>query len=243
MNSNEPQFLTADWRYLAMLNYEVDPAVLTPYVPKGTELDQWNGKTFISVVGFLFQNTKISGFSVPFHRNFEELNLRFYVKYLSDSGWRRGVVFIKELVPRWTIAWTARTFYNENYVSLPMRHNLLADVNGSPTGISYEWTFEGNRSFLELVVEGQAVPVPEGSEEEFITEHYWGYARQRDGGTLEYQVEHPKWRVWSAQSSKLVCDVDVLYGCEFASYLKKAPTSAFLADGSAVSVLKGKRIA
>jgi len=226
-----------------MLNYEVDPVVLTPFAPKGTELDQWNGKTFISVVGFLFQNTKIRGFSIPFHRNFEELNLRFYVKCLSNGEWRRGVVFIKEIVPRWVIAWTARTIYNENYISLPMGHNILIDKNGFPTGVSYEWTLEGRRNCLELVVKGQATPALEGSEEEFITEHYWGYARQRDGGTLEYQVEHPKWRVWSVQSSRLDCDVGALYGDEFVKYLEKTPTSAFLADGSAVTVLKGKRIA
>jgi uncharacterized protein len=200
MKSNGSQFLTADWRYLAMLNYEVHPAVLAPFVPKGTELDQWNGKTFISVVGFLFQNTKIGGFSIPFHRNFEEVNLRFYVKRFSNDEWRRAVVFIKELVPRWAIAWTARTIYNENYISLPMRHNLLVDKNGSFKGVSYEWTLEGKGNCLELVVKGQAAPAQEGSEEEFITEHYWGYARQRDGGTLEYQVEHPKWRVWPIQS-------------------------------------------
>ena len=226
-----------------MLNYEVDPAILTPFLPKGTELDRWNGRTFVSVVGFLFQKARILGFSVPFHRNFEEVNLRFYVRRLSDDGWRRAVVFIKELVPRWAIAWTARTIYNENYISLPMSHHLLADKDGSFSGVSYEWKHKGKGNCLELIVKGQAANAEAGSQEEFMTEHYWGYARQRDGGTLEYKVEHPKWRVWSTQLTRLDCDVRALYGEVFAGPLEKPPASAFLAEGSTVTVLKGQRVA
>ena len=243
MKSDGSKFLTADWRYLAMLNYEVDPAILTPFLPKGTELDRWNGRTFVSVVGFLFQKARILGFSVPFHRNFEEVNLRFYVRRLSDDGWRRAVVFIKELVPRWAIAWTARTIYNENYISLPMSHHLLADKDGSFSGVSYEWKHKGKGNCLELIVKGQAANAEAGSQEEFMTEHYWGYGRQRDGGTLEYKVEHPKWRVWSTQSTRLDCDVRALYGEGFAGPLEKPPASAFLAEGSTVTVLKGQRVA
>src|ERR1039458_6438851 len=119
-NHSTSVFLTAEWRYLAMLNYEIDPKILAPFLPSGTELDFWNGKTFISMVGFLFQNTRPGGISIPFHRNFEEVNLRFYIRRKADDGWRRAVVFIKELVPRMAIALIARTFYNENYVALPI---------------------------------------------------------------------------------------------------------------------------
>jgi uncharacterized protein YqjF (DUF2071 family) len=242
VKSDRSKFLTADWRYLAMLNYEVDPAILTPFIPRGTELDQWHGKTFVSVVGFLFQNTRIRGLPIPFHRNFEEVNFRFYVRRLSNDGWRRAVVFIREMVPRWAIVWTARIIYNENYISLPMSHHFAADQDGSISGVSYEWKHKGKRNCLELIVKGQAATTEAGSQEEFITEHYWGYARQRDGGTLEYKVEHPKWRVWSTQSTRLDCDVRALYGDEFVGSLEKPPTSAFLADGSAVAVLKGQRL-
>ena len=73
-------FLTARWRYLAMLNYEVPPEALAPLVPAGTELDSWQGKTFVSVVGFLFLDTRVLGIAIPGHRDFEEVNLRFYVR-------------------------------------------------------------------------------------------------------------------------------------------------------------------
>src|SRR5262245_20887686 len=113
---NNRDFLTADWRYLVMINYEVDPEILHPYIPGGTELDQWQGRTFVSVVGFLFLRTRVLGLTIPFHHNFEEVNLRFYVRRRAIEGWRRGVVFIREIVPRWAIAAVAREFYNENYV-------------------------------------------------------------------------------------------------------------------------------
>ena len=225
-----------------MLNYEIDPEVLRPFVPVGTELDQWNGGTCVSMVGFLFLNTRIRGMAIPFHSNFEEVNLRFYVRRMSKEGWRRGVVFIKELVPRRAIAWTARTFYNENYAAVPMRHELQVESDASSRRVSYEWIFRDRRNRLELCAEGEANEVQAGSSEEFITEHYWGYARQRNGGTVEYRVEHSRWRVWSVREAMLDCDVEELYGKSFVDFLQKPPASAFLADGSAVTVFKGVRL-
>jgi uncharacterized protein YqjF (DUF2071 family) len=231
-------FLTAEWRYLAMLNYEIDPAILAPYIPIGTELDDWHGKTFVSVVGFLFLNTKIGGISIPFHSNFEEVNLRFYVKRKTPDGWRRAVVFIKEIVPRRAIAWVARTFYNENYVALPMNHQ----IEGDGSRVCYAWIFQGRQNRIELSTHGEPQPTGENSLEEFITEHYWGYARQRDGSTIEYQVEHPRWQVWTARSAVLDCDVAQFYGKNFVEYLHGPPTSAFLATGSKVTVFKGMKL-
>ncbi len=234
------RFLTADWRYLAMLNYEIDPHELASFVPRGTELDQWNGKTFVSVVGFLFLNTRLLGVPIPFHSHFEEVNLRFYVRRETSEGSRRGVVFIKEIVPRRAIAWTARVFYNENYVALPMRHEMKLDAAGSPRKVRYAWGNKHRGHSLSVVPKGPAVLVAPGSEEEFITEHYWGYARQRNGGTVEYKVEHEPWRVWSAGEARLEGDTASLYGQAFARYLDRAPSSAFLAEGSPVTVYKGR---
>ena len=124
-------FLTAQWRHLAILNYLVEPSLLGGLVPRGTELDAWQGRTYVSVVGFLFLNTRILGVPVPFHRHFEEVNLRFYVRREAEDGWRRGVVFVKELVPKRAIAWVARAVYNENYVAVPMGHEIVR-AEGSP---------------------------------------------------------------------------------------------------------------
>ncbi len=234
-------FLTAEWRYLAMLNYEVDPAILLPFVPQGTELDFWNDKTFVSLVGFLFERTRICGIPIPFHRNFEEVNLRFYVRRKADDGWRRGVVFIKELVPRTAIALVARKLYNENYVALPMSH-YIEKSRMEIKSASYFWQFDGNENYMKVTTRGSAQVLTEGSQQEFITEHYWGYTTQRDGSTLEYRVEHPRWRVWETQATELHCDVMKLYGEKFHASLSQLPSSAFLADGSDVKVYKGVKL-
>src|ERR1700741_4988936 len=107
-------FLTANWRNLLMINFETAPGLLRPYLPRNTELDTWNNTHYVSLVGFLFQDTRLKGFSFPLHRTFEEVNLRFYVKYREGHSWKRGVVFIKELVPKRLITFVANTVYKEN---------------------------------------------------------------------------------------------------------------------------------
>ncbi|MCA9719993.1 MAG: DUF2071 domain-containing protein [Myxococcales bacterium] len=238
------RFLTAQWRYLAMLNYEVEPSLLRARVPAGTELDRWDGRVFISVVGFMFQRTRVLGLPIPFHVNFEEVNLRFYVRRRGPEGWRRGVVFIKELVPRAAIAWVARTIYNENYQALRMRHQI---EHGDELSVEYGWRTRGPAgrwNSVSVTARGEPQAMASGTEAEFIAEHYWGYAAQQGGGCMEYRVEHPPWRVWPAERSQLVCDAAALYGEEFADVLREeqAPSSAFLAEGSAIVVRRGVRI-
>lgn len=177
-----------------MLNYEVEPGTLSSFVPAGTELDFWNGKTYVSLVGFRFQKPRVRGISIPLYRHFEEVNLRFYVRRKAENDWRSGVVFIKELVPRRAIAFIARTFYNENYFALPMSHQIKTLSDGAKC-VSYSWRFKQQENFLKVTTRGPAQTPANGSQQEFITEHYWGYARQRDGSTVEYRVEHPRWQV------------------------------------------------
>jgi len=219
-----------------MLNYLVHPAVLAPFVPAGTELDDWQGRTFVSVVGFLFLDTRVLGVAVPGHRDFAEVNLRFYVRRHAADGVRRGVVFLKEIVPRWAVAAAARLLYGEKYVALPMRHEV------TPDHATYLWRHRGAWNGLHLVPLGEPAAAGPGSEEEFITEHYWGYSRRRGGGTVEYRVEHPRWRVWSAEMAILECNATALYGAQFASALAASPSSAFLADGSPVIVYRARRL-
>ncbi len=236
-------FLTAEWRSLAMINYEVDPAVLAPFVPAGTELDEFQGRVFVSMVGFLFLKTRVLGIPFPWHQNFEEVNLRFYVRRRieAEDCWRRGAVFIKEIVPKQIIATVARVLYNEPYLARPMRHRVSQSADA--TVAKYGWRHERRWHTLSVAADGgEPAGVAAGSEEEFITEHYWGYNRQRDGGTMEYQVEHPRWRVWKARDYRLDCDVARLYGERFVPFLIKPASSAFLVEGSPVSVRKGRRV-
>jgi uncharacterized protein YqjF (DUF2071 family) len=234
-------FLTATWQHLVMLNYEAPPHVLAPYIPRGCELDFEDGRTFVSVVAFQFLKTSIRRVVVPFHRDFLEVNLRLYVRRRGPEGWRRGVVFVKEIVPRWTIALVARAFYNENYVRLPMRCQVVEGPSG-PRRLTYEWKHRGRWQRVAARTDGApAVPEP-GSHAAFIVEHYWGYARQRAGGTMEYRVEHPPWRVWRTTDVELECDVAALYGSGLLPVLAGAPGSALVAEGSPVVVHRGTLI-
>lgn len=230
-------FLTAEWRHLLMVNFVVDPRVLEPLVPAGTELDLWEGRAYVSVVGFRFLNTWVCGIPVPFHQNFDEVNLRYYVCRRVGDGWRKGVAFVKEIVPRRAIAFVARRLYNENYVCLPMRSSINV-----PGLVGYGWWHQGAWEGVSAFVTGQSYRPDTSSEETFITEHYWGYARQRDGSTVEYAVEHEPWRVWRCETPALACQVAQLYGDDFGPFLATSPSSAFVADGSAVVVRKGVRL-
>ena len=232
-------FLTARWRHLAMLNYEVDPAVVRNLAPQGTEIDTFDGRTYASVVGFMFQDTRVRGWAIPFHRNFEEVNLRIYVRRKAENGWRRGVVFVKEIVPRVAIAWVAQAVYGEKYVALPMSHRWSLE---DPPAVRYAWRTRDRVMSIEVDPAGAYRSIPEGSEEEFITEHYWGYTVVQKGGAVEYQVEHPRWRVASARRAAWDGDAAGLYGPAFAEVLAGRPRSAFLAEGSEVVVHEGSRV-
>jgi uncharacterized protein len=217
-----------------MLNYVVDPKCVAPLVPPGTELDFENGETFLSVVGFLFLDTHLLGLPVPLHRDFEEVNLRFYVRKKSVDLWRRGVVFVRELVPRRAVALVARAFYGENYVAVPMNHQI--DHADQRLSVEYSWRRGRKWESLKMSARGEQQAISAGSHAEFITEHYWGYTCFR-GGCSEYRVEHPRWKIWNADSFEFSADVATLYGEQFVEPLSAEPRSAFIADGSPIQVL------
>jgi len=234
-------FLTAEWRKLIMAQYEVDPATLAPYLPHGVELDLYQSRCYVSLVGFFFDRVRVKGFAIPLHTRFEEVNLRFYVTRAEPDGSRkRGVVFVSELVPRAAIAFIARRFYEEPYTAIPTRHTIESTPNA--LNVSYAWKF-GNR-WHSLSVEANPTPQPIelGSEEDFITDHFWGYTKRADGSTSAYEVQHPRWQIYPIASHTIDADFATLYGPAFAHLNQAQPASILLAEGSAVSVLNGFRL-
>jgi uncharacterized protein len=232
-------FLSAEWRNLVMLNYEVDPEILRRFVPRGVELDAFEGRTFVSLVGFQFLNTKLYGFlAVPFHTDFEEVNLRFYVQRHEGGEIRRGVVFIRELVPRIAIARIARLMYGEKYDSCPMQHRVEKNAEG--VSAEYAWQWRGGQFRLSAQAQGAPSRFAEGSLENFITEHYWGYSAKSASESIEYRVSHEPWRVWVSANAKFEGDGGMLYGAEFGETFRRAPDSAFIAEGSPVVVHAGR---
>ena len=234
-------FLTAEWRKLIMAQYEVAPASLTPWLPHGVELDLYQTRCYVSLVGFLFDRVRVKGLAIPFHTRFEEVNLRFYVRRTeADGTLRRGVVFIREFVPRAAIAVVARTLYEEPYLTLPMRHSIVS-TSGS-LDVQYAWKHRSRWHSLAVQASPQDQPIPAGSVEEFLTEHYWGYTRRSNGSTSEYGVQHPRWKIYPVLSSRIDVDLGSLYGPAFAHLASQSPSSILLAEGSAVSVHSGARL-
>jgi len=227
-------FLNAEWRKLSIANYKINPSILSKYVPAGTELDLWEGKCFVSLIGFMFVDTKILGLKIPFHINFEEVNLRFYVKRFENNTWKRGVVFIKEIVPKPALTFVANTLYKEHYETLPMRHNW--EETSENRVVEYQWKKDKVWQSFNIVADLKASEIIENSETEFITEHYWGYAKVNKSVTNEYEVTHPKWEHYKIKSYEIKVDFSVVYGKEFEFLNRIQPESVMLAEGSVITV-------
>jgi uncharacterized protein YqjF (DUF2071 family) len=241
MSVSKTRFLTAQWRNLIMLNYEVDPAILKPYLPAATELDLWQGKALVSMVGFMFQDTRVLGIKWPFHVDFEEVNLRFYVRHFDGKEWKRGAVFVSEIVPKHLIALIANKLYKEHYRALPTRHSIIKS-DATHTQFLYEWKLNKKWNKIGATVSNSLTPIPAGSPEEFIFEHYWGYNRLTDRKTMQYQVEHVSWQIAEVKGFVFEADIKELYGEAFVPYLSVKPYSAFWANGSEIAVRIGDKL-
>jgi uncharacterized protein YqjF (DUF2071 family) len=256
----ERPVLTARWTELLVLNFRVPRELLTPFAPRGTEPDLYDGQAYLSIVGFRFHGTRLFGLPIPGHTRFIEVNLRFYVRRFVDGGPRRGVVFVKEIAPRRAIALTANWLYNENYITRPMRarHHTDNGVLSPGDSIEYSWQTRSAPSDCSRPLRGQPsshrwnhlaariaaplhLPAP-GTLEEFIIENYWGYVRGRDGRTREYQVSHDPWRVAPADEVEWNCDLAATYDAPLAEFLATPPTSALVADGSPIQLFRGRCI-
>ena len=236
-------FLTAAWRKLIMAQYEVPPDLLRKRLPPGLELDLYHGRCFISLVGFLFDHVRILGVPVPFHTRFEEVNLRYYVRRpMPDGTSRRGVIFLSEIVPKPAITLVANTLYGEAYSTAPTTHTWRK-LPGNQIEVNYEWKHRGLWQRVGVRAENYALPMPPGSLEEFITEHYWGYTPTRSGGTAEYAVRHPRWKVYPVQQYRIACDFASLYGPDFADLTHRQPDHVLLAEGAPVRILWGGKVA
>jgi uncharacterized protein YqjF (DUF2071 family) len=227
-------FLKAEWRKLALANYIIDKKLLVKYLPIGTELDLWNGNCYVSLVGFMFVNTKILGVKIPLHTNFEEVNLRFYVKRFENGKWKRGVVFIKEIVPKPALTFVANTVYNENYETLPMKHSWSSKDNKRV--VQYSWKKLGKWNSIKLNASIEKFEIETNSETEFIIEHYWGYAKVNEQKSNEYEVTHPKWEVYIVNDYEIEVDFGTVYGEEFEFLNSLSPNSVMLAEGSEITV-------
>ncbi len=227
-------FLTGAWRKLLMINYIIDKNILEKYLPNGTEIELFEGKCYISLIGFMFMDTKLKGIPIPFHRNFEEINLRFYVTREENGIKKRGVVFIKEIVPKPAITIIANTVYNEKYETLPMKHQWIEHENSLE--IIYQTKRKNWQSF-SIKTSKDSFDIANGSKAEFITEHYWGYNKFNEQKTIEYNVRHPRWKVYDTLSYETNFDFEEMYGANFSFLNQLKADSVFLAEGSEIEIM------
>lgn len=233
-------FLRAEWNNLIMANYAVPVELLLPYLPAKTELALFERKAFVSLVGFMFLNTKVLGLSIPMHTNFEEVNLRFYVKYNDHGTWKDGVVFIKEIVPKKAISFVANNLYSENYETMKMRHSSV-DKDGQ-FEVGYEWNYNDKWNKLTAVTNKRSRRISQDSREAFFADHYWGYSKYSDTKTYEYQVEHEPWETLTVLSHRVDCDFKALYGEKFSFLNDASPDSVIMAKGSNIKIYPKRQL-
>lgn len=223
-------FLTARWQHLILANYAVEPALLAPHLPPGLELDLFEGQPHVSLVAFDFLDTHVLGLPWPWHRDFPEINLRFYVR----AGDRRGVAFVREYVPKPAIAWIARWLYNEPYRYAPMRSR----VTEGPDELKVEHWLKvaGRESRLQVIANPSSTTPPEDGEAHFFKEHNWGYGTSRRGKLVTYEVAHPIWATHEIRDVEMDWDWAGVYGPDWALLADQEPRSVFLAHGSEVAV-------
>jgi uncharacterized protein YqjF (DUF2071 family) len=227
-------FLSARWENLIMANYAIDPDLLRPFLPKGVELDTFEDKTYVSLVGFMFKDTSLFDIPIPFLGTFEEINLRFYVKRIEGDTVKRGVVFINETVPYKPVAWLANKLYKEHYIAIPARNNIT--ISDTAKSIRYEWKLNQRWNHIAVQSANESEPMLPGSVEEFIFEHYYGYTRISEYASQEYMVNHPRWHINQVLSFDIQCDFSAMYGNDFALLNHQQPDSVILAEGSPVTV-------
>lgn len=227
-------FLRAEWNNLVMANYIVPQELLLPFLPYKTQLNLFEGEAYVSLVGLMFLNTKVFGISVPLHENFEEVNLRFYVKFSDHGNWKKGVVFIKEIVPKRAVSFIANNVYGENYETMRMKH--FHYDNGDNLSVGYEWKFNNEWNKLSAIAEKRANKIIPDSCECFFADHYWGFTRYANNKTYHYNVEHPVWQTFKVISHDIKCDFGALYGDQFAFLNNLNPKKVLMTKGSQINI-------
>ena len=227
-------FLKANWENIIMANYEIEPELLIPFLPNGVSLDLFNGKAYVSLVGFMFKNTKLFNVPIPFFGSFEEINLRFYVVRKEGNDLKRGVVFINETIPYQLVAWIANKLYKEHYTVVPTKHQLNSTIKSNQ--IKFEWLLQKKWNSIAVDFDSKTESMKTGSLEKFIYEHYYGFTKINDFKTEQYQLKHPSWRIHNVKEYEIDCNFEAMYGKSFSILNQTKPNSVFIAEGSEVSI-------
>ncbi|HET8854857.1 MAG TPA: DUF2071 domain-containing protein [Salinimicrobium sp.] len=226
--------LTCHWRNLAFANYIISPEILEKYLPSYTKIDYFDRKCYVSLVGFQFKDIEIAGVKIPFYTDFEEINLRFYVKRFDGTTWRKGTVFISEIADKSVLKILANSFLHEKYQTLKTKQEVKENSDFIETG--YSWKAGRNWQSIEMIGENSPKLVAEGTEPHFIMDRPWGYQKYDALTTNEYEVSHPQWKILPVSTFDINVDFKESFGSAFSILNGILPHSVILAEGSLVSV-------
>lgn len=226
--------LTCEWRKLVFINYIIPPEIIERFLPAFTKLDYYNGHCYVSLVGFEFKNVKMVGVKIPFYSDFEEINLRFYVKRFDGSQWRKGTVFISEIVNRSALGILANTLVRENYQILPTAKDI--DEKEKEINVKYSWTFDKQEYHIKVTSDRLASSYAQNSEAEFILDRLYGYGKINEKTTNEYPIAHPSWPLYTVNEYSVQVDFARQFGAEFSLLSSMTPHSVMLSEGSGVEI-------
>lgn len=233
--------MKAKFTELVALNFQIDPEILKPRLPKGLELNFYRDETYVSLVAMMLRNVKFYGFPIPVAHAIGEFNLRFYVRRkVSDTETRHGSCFIKDYVSSRTGAWGLSKVFQAEFCRIKMncaQQGFSNDDDAAPK-VDYRWEVSKDH-WNRIRVSARERVKRTGPETKvgFVLNHSNIYSR-RNRETLEYPVVRPRWQIWNAGHANFTCDVKKLFGPEFVKPLARRPASVFVANGSDVIIYR-----
>jgi hypothetical protein len=223
--------MTASWKRLINMTYAVSPELLLPHVPAGVTLDCIDGKAFVGLVPFSFENVTMNRLRIPFHQSFPEINLRFYVKHRLG----RGVVFLRECAPKRAVVWLARKKYNEPYCCKKMKEKVRMFTDGTFSVAHSLWS-NGIKNTVEVTARTTPVFPDKNSSAHYFKELELGFGIAHNKQTMLYRIHHPEWEVFPVVSYALNMNFGAVFGEKWAFLSAEKPLDVSLVKGSAVTV-------
>lgn len=176
-------FTLQSWRDVVFLHWRVDPDVVAPLLPPGTEPDLVDGTTWIGVVGLRMTDLRVGPVPYP---SFLELNIRLYS--CGTSG-QRAVVFRAMEASEPVFAAASRSSTRLPYTWAAMRFTHAGRRIGFATRRRLP---RPSGTGLRFEVEYDAAPHEPSATEAALTAR-WSLHQRWYGPTLRWPVTHPAW--------------------------------------------------
>ncbi len=235
-DSDKP-LIKAKFSEMVAVNFQIDQRILQPLVPKGLELDFFNGETYVSLIAMMLRNVKAWGLPFSIIPSSPELSLRFYVRRPGDGESAKGTCLIKDYISGSTAAWYLESQFKSDFSKLKMKYKNSGFGEHETPEVEYQWKVDDHWNKLRVRARSRIHKTERASKVGFILDHFTYFGTYK-GRTLAYRVERPTWNIWDAAQANFTCDVKRLFGDAFVKPLSKRPASVFVTAGSPVTIYK-----